>query len=79
MIEVLIVSPQGVLFEGQAANAILPGEGGVFEVLPFHKPILSRLIGGIIIVGDKRFAIDRGVVQVKSNRVTAIIEPSAET
>lgn len=73
-IDVLITTPQGIIFEGRAESAILPGEWGVFEVLPYHKPLLSRLISGIIIVENKRLEIRRGVVQVKGNKVTAIVE-----
>ena len=74
MLDVLILGPQEVFFEGRAQSAIFPGEMGVFEVLPFHKPLLSRLIGGIIVVGELTLPISRGVVQVKSNKVTAIVE-----
>jgi len=73
-IDVLIATPQGVVFEGRAASATLPGEWGVFEVLPYHKPLLSRLISGIIVVDQKRLEIKRGVVQVRTNKVTAIVE-----
>ena len=73
-IDVLITTPQGVIFEGRAGSALLPGEWGVFEVLPYHKPLLSRLISGIIVVDRKRLEIRRGVAQVKGNKVTAIVE-----
>ncbi|HAJ57347.1 MAG TPA: hypothetical protein DCL35_06220 [Candidatus Omnitrophica bacterium] len=74
MLDVLILGPQEVFFEGRARGAIFPGEMGVFEVLPFHKPLLSRLISGVIIADDFRLEIIRGVVQVKSNKVIAIVE-----
>ena len=74
MLEVLILSPEEVFFEGRAQAAVFPGEMGVFEVLPFHKPLLSRLISGIILMDNFRLPIKRGVVQVKSNKVTAIVE-----
>jgi F0F1-type ATP synthase epsilon subunit len=74
MIDVLICTPQEILFEGRAHSAIFPGEFGVFEILPFHKPLLSRLISGIIIVEDQKVAIFRGVCQVRANKVTAIVE-----
>jgi len=73
-VDVLIATPQGVIFEGRAASALLPGEWGVFEVLPYHKPLLSRLISGIIVVDQKRLEILKGVVQVRGNKVTAIVE-----
>ncbi len=74
MIEVRILSPQGVFFNGKAQSAIFPGERGVFEVLPFHKPFLTRLIGGTVAIDQFRMIIERGVVQVTSNKVTAIVE-----
>lgn len=74
MIDVLVLSPQEVFFEGRAHGAVFPGELGVFEVLPFHKPFLSRLVSGTVVIGQFRLLIKRGVVQVKSNKVTAIVE-----
>lgn len=74
MLEVLVLSAKETYFEGPAESAIFPGELGVFEILPFHKPLLSRLINGIIMVDDFRLSIKRGIVKVRSNKVTAIVE-----
>ncbi len=74
MLEVIIVSPGGIIFKGQAKSVILPGEFGVFEILLFHKRILSRLIRGSIDVDGKAFPILRGVVKVDKNAVFAVIE-----
>lgn len=74
MLDILIIGPRETYFEGSAQAAVFPGEYGVFEILPFHKPLLSRLISGIIAVDDFRLSILRGVVQVRSNKVTAIVE-----
>ncbi len=78
MLDVLITTPGEVLYEGRAQSVVLPGEVGVFEVLPFHKPLLTRLISGIIMVDQQRLDIWRGVVQVKGNKVTAIVEKAQE-
>ncbi len=77
LLSVKIVTPEKILFEGKADRVILPGEGGVFEVLPFHKHILSRLLTGTIVIDDKLFPIFRGVVQVIFNRITIIMENRA--
>ena len=74
MLELSIRTPEQILFEGRAASIILPGEMGVFEVLPFHKPLMSRLISGIIIFGQTKISITRGIVRVAGNKVTAIIQ-----
>jgi len=71
---VLVLSPKEVIFEGQASSVKLPGEEGVFEVMPFHKRMLSRLISGIIFIDEQPFSIKRGIIKVDQNRVTIIIE-----
>jgi F-type H+-transporting ATPase subunit epsilon len=73
-IDVLILSPTGVIFEGKAGSVTLPGEQGVFEVLPFHKAILSRLISGTLFVDEKSVSVRRGIVSVNQNKVTIIVE-----
>jgi F-type H+-transporting ATPase subunit epsilon len=74
LLDISIVSPVKVIFEGKARSIILPGEQGVFEVLPFHKPILSRLITGTIVIDDHPFSVLRGVVKVYQNKVTVVLE-----
>lgn len=75
-LQVVIASPERMLYEGQSFSVILPGENGVFEVLPFHKRLLSRLLPGYVITDRKRFRIRRGVVKVGLNQVTVIVEVS---
>ena len=77
MLEVVIVTPQQVLYSGQAAQVIFPGAQGVFEVLPFHRPIVSLLLPGIIVVDERAIPISRGVVKVAFDAVTAIVEPES--
>ena len=74
LLEASVVTPQTVLFEGKAHSVILPGEMGVFEVVTGHKPLLSRLIFGDVIIDDHPIPIRRGVVKVMLNRVLAIVE-----
>ena len=74
MLDVTVISPRETVYKGQANSVILPGEYGVFEVLLFHKPLLSRLIEGMIDIDGQSYSILRGVVKVEENRVTAIVE-----
>jgi F-type H+-transporting ATPase subunit epsilon len=74
MLDVSVLSPKEVIFEGEANSIILPGEQGVFEVQPFHKRILSRLISGVLFVDGQSFSVQRGIVKVNQNKVTIIIE-----
>ena len=72
-LSVTLMTPEKVVFEGNADRVILPGEQGVFEILPFHKRLLSRLLTGTII-DEQMFPLYRGVAQVGGNAVTIIME-----
>jgi F-type H+-transporting ATPase subunit epsilon len=74
LLDVSILNPTRVVFEGKAKRVILPGEAGTFEILPFHKRILSRLVAGTIIVDQQGIPIRRGIVKVNQNIVTIILE-----
>ena len=77
MLDVTILTPQEVLFQGQAVRVILPGEMGTFEVGQFHRPLMSRLLPGLIVVDNQHIPIVRGVVKVERDAVMAVVEPDA--
>ena len=72
--DVLIATLDRVVFEGKGKSLILPGENGVFEVLPYHKKLLSRLKQGPVVLDGTTFPIRRGVAKVGPTDVTVIIE-----
>ncbi len=74
MLDVTVVTPEKVVFEGKANSITLPGEQGVFELLPFHKPLLSRLVSGKLLIDKNAFSIRRGIVGINHNKATIIIE-----
>ena len=73
-LEVSVLSPKEVIFEGEAKSLSVPGEQGVFELLSFHKRILSRLISGTLVVDGQSIYIKRGVIKVNQNKVTVLVE-----
>ena len=75
-IDVLVLTPQSILFRGQAVRVRLPGEQGIFEVLINHKPILSLLLLGEIVVDRKSIPIKRGIAKLVNNKIFAIVEES---
>ncbi|MFH1190246.1 MAG: hypothetical protein V1682_06100 [Candidatus Omnitrophota bacterium] len=74
LLEVSILNPKEAIFEGKAKRVVVPGEEGVFEILPFHKPIMSRLLSGTLMVDSTSFPVRRGIIKVALNKVTIIIE-----
>ena len=77
-LRVMLVNLECILFQGTARSVVLPGEQGTFEVLPLHRPLVSRLLAGDVIIDGKAFSIKRGVVRVADDAVTAVVE-SAES
>ena len=74
MLRVLLTSPDRIVFSGEAQSVLLPGEQGVFEVLPLHRPLVSKLVRGVITVDGRGVRIERGVMRVSDDVVTAVIE-----
>ena len=74
LLDVTFITPKEVLFEGSASHVIFPGEEGVFEICPFHKSFVSRLLPGTAFVDDQLFKIQHGVVKVDQNVVTALVQ-----
>lgn len=74
MLNVTIMSTIKIIFKGQAESVILPGDTGVFEIMSYHKRLLSRLLKGIIDVDGQEFPIARGIAKVDQNNVMIVIE-----
>lgn len=78
-----ILTPEGVLFEGQAVGVKVPGASGRFEVLHGHAPILSSLEKGRVTVrgpeGERHFEVTGGFVEVNRERLTLLAESAQES
>lgn len=79
--ELEIISPEGVLYSGEADSVSFPGIAGVFDVWPRHAPLIAALQAGTIRYRQagqtKAVDIAGGFVEVKDDRITACIEPQA--
>ena len=74
MLNVIIMNTVKIVFQGQAESVIFPGDTGVFEVMLYHKRMMSRLLKGDINVDGEQFPIERGIVKIEKNEIMAIIE-----
>jgi F-type H+-transporting ATPase subunit epsilon len=74
MLDVILYTPEKVVFEGQANRIVFPGEQGVFETLPYHRPLISRLVSGKLIIDEQVFSIRCGIAAIKMNRATIVVE-----
>ena len=71
---VKVISPEKVLFNGEAECVSVPGTSGQFEVLQNHAPIISSLEKGVVSVGDQTFEIVSGFIEVRDNQVDICVE-----
>ncbi|MCM8780566.1 MAG: hypothetical protein NC908_01390 [Candidatus Omnitrophica bacterium] len=74
LLDITVLTPQEVIFEGKAKSVTLPGEQGVFEILPFHKRILTRLVSGPLFIEEQAFQIRRGIAKFNQNKLIIIVE-----
>ena len=48
-----IVSPDGILFEGETESVSFPGVAGSFDILPHHAPLIAVRSGSRQTAKDK--------------------------
>jgi len=82
VLRVSIISPERVLFEGEADSLVAPAFDGQIGVLTSHAPMMTllgtgelRLSGG---GGARRFSVEGGFMQVIDDQVRVVTERAAE-
>jgi F-type H+-transporting ATPase subunit epsilon len=76
---VKIIKPDAVLYEGTATMLQMPGTGGLFEILENHAPIISSLTAGRIRLQregaeELTFEIKAGVVKGQQNDILVLAQ-----
>ena len=74
-----ILTPNGVIYDGEALSVTLPGEEGEFGVLAEHSSLSTLLEAGVIDIekDDKSvesILINWGVVNVDEEKVVVLVE-----
>jgi F-type H+-transporting ATPase subunit epsilon len=74
-----IVTPHGVIFDGDVKSVTLPGTEGEFGVLPHHASLVTTLNSGAIEIekadGSKELvAINWGHVKVDGGKITVLAD-----
>ena len=75
---VSLVSPESILFEGEATAVVAPAYDGLVGILPRHAPFMTLLGEGDLVVrqagSDRRFRVTGGFLQVVKNVVRVVAE-----
>ena len=78
MLKVSVISPERVLFEGEATSVVAPAFDGEVGILQNHAPMMTLLGKGSLRVSgsgsDRQFQIEGGFLQVVENNVRIVTE-----
>ena len=72
--QVRIIEPKKVIWEGSSKEVRLPAQDGEVCVLDFHQPFISRLRKGVVRCKNNRTAIKDGVAFMRHNELTLFVE-----
>jgi F-type H+-transporting ATPase subunit epsilon len=78
-VNVRILNPKRLVFEGEAQSVFLPGDVAEFEILDYHAPIVSLLTrGDVVIDGERKIPISRGMVKFDENECMILVEEQVD-
>ena len=74
MLRVSVISPERVLFEGEADSVVAPAFDGEVGILTGHAPMVTLLGRGALRIGGgaaagRRFSVEGGFLQVADDVV----------
>ena len=78
-LQVRVVSPDSVLFEGPAASVVAPAWDGRVGILPGHAPMIALLGSGELSIdlpggGSERLFVAGGVLKVEGSELMVLTE-----
>lgn len=78
-LKVRVVSPEKIVFEGEASAVVAPAWDGQVGILAGHAPMLALVGSGVLSVdrpggGSDSFHVAGGVLKVERNQVTVLTE-----
>jgi F-type H+-transporting ATPase subunit epsilon len=80
-LQVSVISPEQVLYEGTATSVTAPAFDGELGILPMHAPLMTLLGTGTLRVesneGLKRFRVAGGFLQVVDDTVRVVTEEAS--
>ena len=74
-----LVSPERILFSGEAVSVIIPSVEGEMTVLAGHAPLVAVLKAGIVLVqtdsaNGKEFFVAGGIAEINQTSATILAE-----
>ena len=77
-----LVTPERLLFAGEAEQVVIPGVEGDFSVLAGHAPVISTLRPGILEItmtdAKRRVFVKKGVAEADPERLTVLAQTAVD-
>ncbi len=73
-INLMVVKPEGELFEGQCTSVSLPGKNGMLEAMYGHEPMIIELVAGVISIKTSNGECRHSITVDSDMAAVAIIE-----
>ena len=81
--KVSVISPEKILYEGDAESVIVPAFDGEMGILRGHAPLMTLIGNGVLRLstggsaGEMRFSVAGGFLQVADDHVRVVTENAA--
>jgi len=76
--KVSLITPEGVVFEGEARSAVIPAHDGQRGILPSHAPLICKLEPGRFRLhtpeGIRTWFVDGGVAHIRDDHVSVLTD-----
>lgn len=77
-LDLVVVTPDEILFEGRVIRLIAPGSLQDIAILPNHTPLYAELNKGALIIYQsgkpiQTIQIEGGIVRVRNNKISVIV------
>lgn len=80
---VKVITPNGVDVEVNADSVAVPTEAGEIEILPGHRPLISILSPGWMVINENgasvSYVIDQGFVRVTNDTILIVTDEMLNT
>jgi F-type H+-transporting ATPase subunit epsilon len=81
MLNVSVISPEAILYEGTTESLVAPAFDGQVGILTGHAPMMTLLGKGVLRLsegaGERTFSVEGGFLQVADNVVRVVTERAA--
>ena len=81
MLNVSVISPEAILYEGTTDSIVAPAFDGQVGILTGHAPMMTLLGKGVLRLsegaGERTFSVEGGFLQVADNVIRVVTERAA--